>query len=58
MTIFEHLIEDLKARDKKGFETYGKPMETFDGRDTLQDAIEEALDLIVYLTKLKMEREQ
>lgn len=55
--VFKQLIQDLEERDKKGFQTYGREMTTEDGRDTLQDAIEEALDLVVYLTKLRMERE-
>jgi hypothetical protein len=52
MLIFDELKKDLDARNAKGFETYGKPMETHDGRDTLQDAYEEALDMCVYLKKI------
>jgi hypothetical protein len=32
-----------------GFETYGTPLQTFNGRDALQDAMEEALDACQYL---------
>jgi len=35
--------------------TYGKELKTFDGRDSLLDAYEEALDMAVYLKKARME---
>lgn len=57
MRVFEALKADLDARDAKGRAEYGKELLTFDGRDTLQDAFEESLDLAVYLKKARMERE-
>jgi hypothetical protein len=55
--VFKELIEDIKSRDKKGWEIYKKPMTTFDGRNSLQDAYEEALDLVVYLKKFLLEQD-
>lgn len=48
----DHVILDLVARDKAGFERYGQNLETNDGRNTLMDAYQEALDLAQYLRKL------
>jgi hypothetical protein len=55
--VFKELIEDIKSRDKRGWEIYKKPMTTFDGRNSLQDAYEEALDLVVYLKKFLLEQD-
>lgn len=55
--IWNAVIEDMKKRDEVGRERYGKPLFAFDGRDTLQDAYEEALDQAVYLKKAIMERD-
>lgn len=56
MTIWDQIKADLDARDKKGFETYGRPFAAHDGRDTLIEAYHEALDLVAYLKKLIIER--
>jgi hypothetical protein len=42
---------------KAGIETYGTPLESHNGRDALQDAYEEALDLACYLKQAMIERE-
>lgn len=55
--IIEQLIEDIQGRDTVGRAKYGKPLLPFDGRRTLQDAYEEALDLAVYIRKEMVERE-
>lgn len=55
--VFRLLKKDLDARNANGFKTYKKPMTAHDGRDTLQDAFEEALDLVVYLKKMLIERD-
>jgi len=55
--IWNSVIEDMRKRDEVGREKYGKPLLAFDGRDTLQDAYEEALDMAVYLKKAIMERD-
>jgi hypothetical protein len=53
--VTEALIELLKAREARGLETYGRPLETFNGRDAKVDALEEALDLVQYLFQLYLE---
>lgn len=45
----EALIELMRARDEFGLRKYGTRLQPFNGRDSLADAIDEALDLCVYL---------
>ncbi len=42
---------------KKGMDKYGVVLSTFNGRDAGQDAVEELVDLSVYLTQLRMEHQ-
>jgi hypothetical protein len=51
------VIEDMKARDNTGFLKYGRRLTPNNGRDSLQDAYEEALDLAVYLKNTMIERD-
>jgi hypothetical protein len=46
----------LKERDAKGRATYGGTLFPHNGRSAIQDALEEALDLAVYLTQLAIEQ--
>ena len=55
--IFVMVKKDLDARNALGWIAYGRPMEPFDGRDSLKDAYEEALDMVMYLKKAMVERE-
>lgn len=57
-TIFEMVKHDLEMRDRLGWWEYGRPLLPHDGRDSLQEAYEEALDLAVYLRKAIAERER
>lgn len=43
-------------REQYGIRKYGRPLETDNGRDALTDAWEEALDLVTYLTQMRLER--
>ena len=43
------VVADMEERDRLGFERYGTQLQTFNGRDSLVDAYQEALDLCVYL---------
>lgn len=43
------LIQELEERRQIGIKKYGRPLQTFNGRDALKDAYQEALDLIAYL---------
>jgi hypothetical protein len=57
--IFAAVIDDLRAREEAGAREYGRRrMTANDGRDTLQDAYEEALDLALYLRKMIAERDE
>src|SRR5438105_3055834 len=51
------LIRDLEERSAVGTHKYGRPLSTFNGRQALQDAYEEALDLTQYLKQALMEQE-
>lgn len=54
--VWDLVIEDMIERDKVGRERYGTPLQAHNGRDALQDAYEEALDLAVYLKQEIEER--
>lgn len=57
--VFAAMHDDLRERELRGATTYENPrMLAGDGRDSLQDAYEEALDLAAYLKKLVLEREE
>jgi hypothetical protein len=47
--LWDGIIEAMLQRDKQGFETYGVRLQPFNGRDFLQDALEEVLDFLPYL---------
>lgn len=50
------LIDAIAERRNYGIRKYGRPLETHNGRDSLTDAWEEALDLLTYLTQMRLER--
>lgn len=54
--IWEMVIADMYERDFIGRVRYGTPLQAHNGRDALQDAYEEALDLAVYLRQAIEER--
>lgn len=54
--IWDLVIDDMMARDNVGRQRYGTPLQAHNGRDALQDAYEEALDLAVYLRQVIEER--
>lgn len=51
----EPAVALIQARNDFGTAKYGKPLTSFDGRNTIADAQEEAADLLNYLTKLRHE---
>jgi hypothetical protein len=57
--LLEKVITDLKTREAKGIETYGTTLDRQDltRSEWLQHAYEEALDLALYLKKLKIEED-
>ena len=48
----------LQERRRLGIQRYGRGLTINDGTDSLLMALEEALDLVQYLTKLYLEREE
>jgi hypothetical protein len=55
-TVFAMVHADLDARDRIGWAQHNRPLLANDGRDSLREAYEEALDLAVYLRKALAER--
>jgi len=54
-TVLNEVLEDLKQRAEAGKEKYGFYLQTFNGRNALIDAYQEALDLAMYLKQKIME---
>lgn len=52
------VVADIQARTAEGVKKYGRPLQPHNGRNALQDAYEEALDLCQYLKQALMEREE
>lgn len=52
----DKVMHDMAARKKLGIRKYGTALQPFNGRDSLQDAYEEVLDLAAYLANLILER--
>jgi len=50
------LIERVRGRDAAGWASYGRPLGPWDGRNTAEDALEEAIDLAMYQMKAIQER--
>lgn len=50
------VCEDMQKRKEFGLAKYGTPLQANNGRDALQDAYEEVLDLAVYLRQAIEER--
>lgn len=55
---WELVKEDMTKRNIFGMAKYGTPLQAFNGRDALQDAYEECLDLCVYLRTAIEERNE
>lgn len=52
------VVEDIAERREVGIRRYGTALQPFNGRDALQDAYEEAIDLAMYLKQEIVERER
>lgn len=55
--IQSQVIADITERRQVGISRYGTALQPFNGRDPLQDAYEEAIDLAMYLKQLIVERD-
>ena len=53
--IQSQVIADIEARRLVGISRYGTALQPFNGRNALQDAYEEALDLAMYLKQRLVE---
>lgn len=54
--VLDQVMKDLTDRDTVGQKKYGESLRSFNGRDCLMDAYQEALDLVMYLRQAIMER--
>jgi len=57
LAVAPEMIQDIRARIAKGVTTYGSVLKTYNGRNALIDAYQEALDLALYLKQALMEQE-
>lgn len=55
LDIQSRVVLDYIARSRRGVARYGRRLYPYNGRDSLQDAYEEALDLAQYLRQLQAE---
>lgn len=55
--IQSQVIRDIEARRQIGIKRYGTALQPDNGRDMLQDAYEEAMDLTIYLKGCLVERD-
>jgi len=46
---YDGLLARMRQRDEIGRQQYGTPLQPFNGRDSIEDAMDEILDLCVYL---------
>ncbi|MFE6000363.1 hypothetical protein ACFQ6C_26440 [Streptomyces sp. NPDC056454] len=55
-SVQDALIKRIEERRELGIQRYGTPLQTFNGRNAVRDALEEALDLATYLMQVEMEQ--
>lgn len=53
--VLDYVLADLKSRAEMGKQKYGHYLETNNGRNALQDAYEESLDMCMYLKQKLLE---
>jgi hypothetical protein len=52
------VMDDINKRLEEAEKQHGCPLMTFNGRDALMDAYQEAIDTVMYLKQAIMERER
>lgn len=57
VNVVDYVIRDIEERVKLGEQKYGTRLQTFNGRNALIDAYQEALDLVMYLRQKLLEEE-
>lgn len=55
--VWDLVMEEMDLRKAIGFERYGCHLQAHNGRDSLRDALDEALDLCAYLRQAIFERD-
>ena len=55
--VWDLVMADMASRDRVGESRYGTRLQPDNGRDSLTDAYQEALDLAVYLRSVIFERD-
>lgn len=55
--VLVHVLRDIQERSEMGHKKYGTLLSTFNGRDPLWDAYQEAIDLVMYLRQAILEKE-
>ncbi len=58
LNVQDALIDLIKERRALGIERYGRPLQTFNGRNAVRDLLEELLDGATYAMQVEMEIEQ
>lgn len=53
--VYTKVLEFLAVRRKKGIETYGRPLQTHNGRNPLRDMLEETADQLNYNMQIVLE---
>lgn len=53
----QRFIQHLDARDKKGVETYGRSLQTHNGRNAHEDALDEIIDAYQYVSQALLENQ-
>lgn len=57
--VVEEVFPAVLARQvEKGEKKYGRRLQTWNGRDAAQDAVEELVDAFQYVSQLKLERDE
>lgn len=53
--VVDRLVDRLLARQQLGVQRYGRPLETFNGRDVFRDHEDELLDMHNYAEQIRLE---
>lgn len=56
-SMLDLVVQEVLRRKDLGIQRYGTTLQANNGRDALQDAIEECVDLLAYLMQVKVERD-
>jgi hypothetical protein len=56
--VADYVLADIQDRIEMGCKKYGTKLQTFNGRNALWDAYQEALDLVMYLRQAILETEE